>query len=206
MSDMYQNIMSQTYVLASKSPRRAQLLQLLGLTFKVIPSHVNEDEIREIDPPNHVTSLSTAKAISVGSTIEAGIIIGSDTIVVIDEEILGKPRDEQHAKTMLKRLSGRYHKVYTGFTLLEKPSHRKLSDYEVTRVHFRDLSDWEIDAYVAGKSPMDKAGAYGIQDQSAVFVDRIEGCFYNVVGFPLSKFYQNLKVFLLPEMQHQNGT
>ena len=93
---------------------------------------------------------------------------------------------------MLKKLSGRSHKVYTGFALIQKPGDLIVTDYETTRVHFRELYSWEIDSYVNTQNPMDKAGAYGIQDQSAVFADKIEGCFYNVVGFPIAKFYLTL--------------
>jgi septum formation protein len=196
MSDIHEKMFSQKLVLASQSPRRAQLLKLVGFEFDIEPSYIDEDEIQEIDPPSHVKALSTAKAMSVGANVENGIIIGADTVVVLDEHILGKPSDEAEARDMLRRLAGQTHQVYTGFTLLEKPSHRKISDYEKTNVHFRELSDWEIERYVATQSPMDKAGAYGIQDQSAVFADRIEGCFYNVVGFPLSKFYTAMMEFV----------
>ncbi|MBN1561133.1 septum formation inhibitor Maf [candidate division KSB1 bacterium] len=188
---------SQKLILASQSPRRAQLLKLVGFDFDIMPSAIDEDDIPEVDPPSHVCALSLAKAMSVGHHVENGIVIGSDTVVVLDEEILGKPKDETEAKKMLRRLAGRTHRVYTGFTLLERPTNRRMSDYDMTRVHFRDLAGWEIDRYVATQNPMDKAGAYGIQDQSAVFADRIEGCFYNVVGFPLSKFYTALMQFIM---------
>jgi septum formation protein len=196
MTDVNEKMYSQKLILASQSPRRAQLLKLVGFEFDIIPSSIDEDDIMEIDPPSHVRALSLAKAMNVGSNVEKGIIIGSDTVVVLDEEILGKPKDKAEAKKMLHRLAGRTHQVYTGFTLLEKPTNRRMSDYDMTKVHFRELADWEIDRYVATQNPMDKAGAYGIQDQSAVFADRIEGCFYNVVGFPLSKFYTAMIQFL----------
>ena len=103
--------------------------------------------------------------------------------------------DEADAVRMLSRLSGRTHQVYTGFALLYRPENESVTGYEVTQVHFRSLQEWEIRSYVATGSPMDKAGAYGIQDQSALFADRIEGCFYNVVGFPLTRFYLTLLNF-----------
>ena len=196
MSAVHEKMFAQKLILASQSPRRAQLLNLVGFEFDIIPSNVDEEQIRETNPTRHVLALSLAKAKSVGTKVAQGIIIGSDTIVVLDEKILGKPKDDLEAKEMLRRLAGRTHRVYTGFTLLEKPTDREISDYEVTHVHFRQLSDWEINRYVATQSPLDKAGAYGIQDQSAVFADRIEGCFYNVVGFPLSKFYMAMVDFL----------
>jgi len=196
MTDVHDKMFSQKLILASQSPRRAQLLKQVGFEFEIIPSHIDESQIQESDPASTVKALSLAKAESVAVRIDKGIIIGSDTIVVLGDDILGKPESENEAKEMLRRLAGETHRVYTGFTLLEKPSNRRISDYEVTKVHFRNLSDWEIDRYVSTKSPMDKAGAYGIQDQSAVFADRIEGCFYNVVGFPLSKFYTAMMEFV----------
>ncbi|MBN1997112.1 septum formation inhibitor Maf [candidate division KSB1 bacterium] len=180
-------------VLASQSPRRAYLLQLIGFEFLIQPAQVDETKFSEPDPAKHVLQLSYLKASNVGDVRTDGLIIGADTIVVLDGEILGKPADANEAVNMLKRLSGKTHRVYTGFTLLRADNNHSVSDFEVTRVHFRDLNDDEISSYVDTGNPMDKAGAYGIQDQSAVFVDRIDGCFYNVVGFPLAKFY---KVFM----------
>lgn len=196
MSDIHDKMFLCKLILASQSPRRAQLLKQVGFEFEVIPSHIDESQIQENDPASTVKALSLAKAQSVAENISDGIIIGSDTIVVLDENILGKPETEDEAKRMLRRLAGQTHRVFTGFTIYEKPSERYFSNYEMTKVHFRELSDWEIDRYVSTKNPMDKAGAYGIQDQSAVFADRIEGCFYNVVGFPLSKFYTAMMDFV----------
>jgi len=189
MSALHERMFAQKLYLASQSPRRAQLLKLVGFEFEIVPSHFDEDGVTESDPGKHVQILSREKAKNVAGQVGPGVIIGADTIVVLDDTILGKPRNAEEAQSMLRALSGRLHHVYTGFTLLENPGGRSISDFEKTGVHFRELSDWEIDRYVATQSPMDKAGAYGIQDQSAVFADRIDGCFYNVVGFPLSKFY-----------------
>lgn len=183
-------------VLASKSPRRAHLLSLIGFEFDVRASRINEDLIRESDPEKHVKALSLAKAQKVAITVKDGLVVGADTIVVLDDEILGKPTSAKDAARMLRKLSGREHKVYTGFAVIQMPGGRTVSDFEMTRVRFRHLADWEIENYVSTQNPMDKAGAYGIQDQSAVFADRIEGCFYNVVGFPLTKFYVTLLEFV----------
>jgi len=184
------------YILASQSPRRCQLLSLIQLPFSVLPSQHDEDTLDEPDPIRHVLAQSLAKASQIAGQVEEAIIIGADTIVVLDGEILGKPRSADHAAEMLSRLSGRTHHVFTGFSLIEQPQGRSVSEYEVTAVHFRPLFDWEIRAYADSESPLDKAGSYGIQDQSAVFADRIEGCFYNVVGFPLTKFYLTLLAFI----------
>lgn len=183
-------------ILASKSPRRAHLLSLIGFEFDVRPSHVDENFIQENNPGKHVQALSLVKAKQVARTVKSGIVVGADTIVVLDGKILGKPSSPEEAGRMLQTLSGRTHHVYTGFTIIEMPGGRTESDFEMTSVRFRKLMNWEIENYVNTQNPMDKAGAYGIQDQSAVFADRIEGCFYNVVGFPLTKFYVTLMDFV----------
>ncbi len=177
-------------ILASASARRVQLLRLLGLEFEVVPSNVDEDNGVAGDPVAHVRALALAKARDVAARVQRGIVVGADTVVVLGGRILGKPTNAQEARAMLALLSGKTHEVYTGFALVEKPGERMRVEHELTKVHFRQLRQEEIDAYVATGSPLDKAGAYGIQDMSAVFVDRIEGCFYNVVGLPLAKFYQ----------------
>ena len=183
-------------ILASASPRRASLLRQLGLQFEVIPSGVNENVDGLKSPIQHVLKLSKQKAIEVAKKAAHGIIIGADTVVVLNGKFLGKPRGEKEAKEMLSQLSGKEHQVYTGFTLVHMPSQKAVSDYEVTRVKFRELLDEEIATYVRSGSCFDKAGAYGIQDDfGAVFVERIDGCYYNVLGFPLSKFYLTWQKF-----------
>lgn len=192
-------------ILASSSPRRAQLLNLIGFDFKIINSQLNErDEIYTI-PEVHVLELAQKKAQKVAENINDGIVVGADTIVVLNGEILGKPISEKDAYKMLRQLSGKTHTVYTGIALVDKPSGNMLSDYERTEVTFREITDDEIARYVATQSPLDKAGAYGIQDQSAVFVTRINGCFYNVMGFPLAKFYLRLQSFLKSNYSNQVG-
>ena len=183
-------------ILASGSPRRAALLKQIGFDFDIIPSEVHENLDGYKSPVKLVTSLSMRKAKNVAKKIKRGIIVGADTVVVLDGKQLGKPCDEEEAKDMLRQLSNNEHYVYTGFTLLHMPSRRSISNYEVTRVKFRELSKDEIDAYVKSGSCLDKAGAYGIQDDfGAVFVERIDGCYYNVMGFPLTKFYVTLQKF-----------
>jgi len=177
-------------ILASGSPRRAALLRQLRLEFEIIPSSVQENVNGYKSPIRLVTSLAREKVDDVASKVSEGIIVGADTVVVLDGKRLGKPHDAVEAREMLRLLSGREHCVYSGFVLLRMPSRESLSGYEITRVKFRDLSTEEIDAYVKSGSCLDKAGAYGIQDDfGAVFVERIDGCYYNVVGFPLTKFY-----------------
>lgn len=183
-------------ILASRSPRRKALLKQIGVEFTVMESGVDEDEYGGISPADHVLVLSKNKAEAVRARVRDGLLIGADTIVVCNGKILGKPKNKKDAFAMLSQLSGRAHEVYTGFTILDAKSGRSVSDYEVTKVTFRKLAPAEISGYVDGGSPLDKAGAYGIQDDyGAVFVKRIEGCFYNVVGFPLTKFYLTMQRF-----------
>ena len=182
-------------ILASQSPRRSHLLGQLGIPFTVHPSHFEEIIPSTITfPPEIVSYFALQKAISVASHYPDHITLGADTIVVIDDEILGKPADDQEAQRMLGRLSGRTHMVYTGLALVLPATAQEVVTHEATRVTFDVLTDNEISAYVATGSPLDKAGAYGIQDDlGAIFVARIEGDYYNVVGLPLNRLYRTLK-------------
>lgn len=183
-------------ILASVSPRRRLLLRQIGLAFRVVPSRVRETINRNHSPSRNVRRIALEKATEVAARSRRGIVVGADTIVVLGREILGKPESKREARAMLSRLSGREHSVYTGFALVDIRSGRVHTDVVRTRVRFRKLTKREISEYVASGSPLDKAGAYGIQDDfGAVFVETINGCFYNVVGFPLVRFYQALKEF-----------
>lgn len=183
-------------ILASASPRRQLLLRQIGLTFDVAPSGVSEELEVTIPPREYVKILAERKARSVAAGIKDGIVIGADTIVVYESKLLGKPRNADDAAAMLQMLSGKMHEVFTGFALVDRPSDKSVSGAEMTKVKFRTLSSQEIDEYVASGSPMDKAGAYGIQDDyGAVFVERVEGCFYNVMGFPLTRFFISYQEF-----------
>jgi len=183
-------------VLASRSPRRIALLKQIGLQAAVIPSSIIETFDDSISPEENARSLALAKARAVCHKVADGVIIGADTMVVLDGVMLGKPVDPPDAARMLRMLSGRVHRVITAFALVDCPGDRSITESEETAVTFRVLPSSEIERYVAGGSPMDKAGSYGIQDDyGAVFVSRIEGCFYNVVGFPLSRLYVALQKF-----------
>jgi len=147
-------------------------------------------------PEENAAALALQKALCVAGKVPDGVIIGADTIVVLEGKMLGKPDGPQDAVRMLSLLSGRTHTVVTGFALVDRPSGRQTAGAERTEVTFRSLPLREIEEYVAGGSPLDKAGAYGIQDDyGAVFVTRIEGCFYNVVGLPLSRIHSALQEF-----------
>jgi len=185
--------LSKPLILASRSPRRISLLRQIGLDPAVFPCEIPEDFDLSLDPSRNAGNLALQKARCVAGEVRDGIIIGADTIVVIDGLMLGKPSDKADASRMLSLLSGRTHTVLTAFAVVERPSDRFIVDAETTLVTFRELPSDEIQEYVDGGSPMDKAGAYGIQDDyGAVFVTRIEGCFYNVVGLPLARLYLRL--------------
>ncbi|MBN1449137.1 MAG: septum formation protein Maf [Bacteroidetes bacterium] len=184
-------------VLASRSPRRRHLLRQLGLRFEAVASDVDESIDMQVSPEEHVTILAERKARDVGLHLPGGIVIGADTIVVHDGEIIEKPDSEADAVRILQRLSGQKHDVYTGYSLVEIPGWRTVTRYERTGVWFRKLHTDEIVSYVKSGSPMDKAGAYGIQDDfGAVFVRKIVGDFYNVMGLPLCSFYCSYKEFI----------
>ena len=179
-------------ILASASPRRAQILSQIGFNFKVIPSTV-EEVFSNHDPREVAKELAARKAEEIAESNQDSIVIGADTVVFLENRILGKPSSGLEAQEMLRLLSGKTHVVYTAFAILQKCKNKRIVDLETTEVTFRNLSDDEIISYVQTGSPLDKAGAYGIQDQSAVFVEKIKGDFYNVVGLPISKIYSYLK-------------
>jgi len=187
------NFSSPVY-LASKSPRRKKLLSQLNIKFKVINIHFNETGKNGESPSGMVKRLSKEKMAKAREIIHDGVIITADTIVVIDNKILGKPKDKKDAEKILKKLSGRTHTVYTGFSVFNSANNKFITEYEKTNVAFRKLEQNEIDNYIASGTPMDKAGAYGIQDDfGAVFIKKINGDYYNVVGLPLSSLYDSLK-------------
>ena len=183
-------------ILASRSPRRLHLLQQIGMNPTVMPCDIPEAFDKSLTAEENAAALALKKALYVAESIPDGVIVGADTIVVLEGEMLGKPDGPQDAVRMLSALSGRTHAVVTGFALVDRPSGRHMTGTERTDVTFRRLPVNEIEEYVAGGSPLDKAGAYGIQDDyGAVFVTRIEGCFYNVVGLPLSRLHAALREF-----------
>lgn len=186
-------------VLASKSPRRRKLLSSLGFEFDVVESNYNEVKSNGyFDFRDYVINSAFNKADEVAKRMKKDcIVIGADTIVVLDNEILHKPTDRQDAFQTLKKLSNRTHTVFTGVVLIDNQTEKSLANVQATEVRFRELQDDEIWAYIESGSPMDKAGAYGIQDDfGAVFVSHINGCYYNIVGLPLEMFYSMLKKFV----------
>ncbi len=180
-------------ILASSSPRRRYLLRLIRLRHEVREPDLVEDDHADDDPVRHVLGLSRLKALSVRDGSGDGYILGADTIVVLDGEILEKPGSEEEAKAMLARLSGRMHHVYTGLTLIDAASGKEASGYEKSGVRIREMTPEEIEAYVATGEPMDKAGSYGIQGYGAAIVERVEGCYFNVVGLPVVRLLRLIR-------------
>ena len=182
------------FILASSSPRRRDLLFRLQTPFDIILPDVNESMIvADGSPETYCTTLAELKANDISQHYPGELVIGADTIVVLGDEIFGKPNDKAAAEHMLQTLSGKTHQVYTGVCLKSAEQNIHHLFAEITTVTFRDLDNGEIDHYIESCPPYDKAGAYGIQDWSAVFVKEIMGCYDNVVGFPISRFYQELK-------------
>ena len=180
------------FILASRSPRRQELLKNLGLRFKVAVDSTPEETTPGLKPFQVVMKLAEKKARNIARTC-GGIILAADTVVVLDGEILGKPKDEQQAVLYLERLNGRGHEVYTGFCVYDTESGKVKTDFEKTTVFFRKLDEKEIMHYVRTGEPMDKAGGYGIQGLGALFIEKIEGDYFNVMGLPLCKLGKILK-------------
>lgn len=179
--------------LASRSPRRRKLLKQLGLKFNSFSVDLHEEILNGEHPIQTVKRLALHKSDAAITKVKNGIVITADTIVVLNKVVIGKPKNQKDASGILSKLSGRTHSVYTGFVVKNLDNKKCVTDYEKTEVTFRKLSPKEIRDYIKTGSPMDKAGAYGIQDDfGAVFVKRIDGCYYNVVGLPLAKIYKSL--------------
>ena len=179
-------------ILASKSPRRSYLLDQAGLTFTVIPSSFDENSVSLSKPETYVKTLAEAKADDVAKSYPESWVIGADTIVVIDGIILGKPDSKEHARTMLKRLSGKTHHVYTGYCICCRAKERVFSNTVKTDVLFKNLADNEIEWYINTSEPFDKAGAYAIQGLGTFIVKSIKGSYTNVVGLPVCEVIEFL--------------
>jgi septum formation protein len=195
MSPIENNIKAAAIILASSSPRRKDLLLQIGLDFRVEPADVDESVLPGESPEGYAMRVALDKARAAAARAGNGTIIAADTIVVMDDEILGKPADARDAERMLMMLSGSVHRVITGLVVMDAATGKALTRTSITRVRFRRLAPHEIIAYVATGEPLDKAGAYGIQERGALLVEWIEGCYFNVVGLPLSLLGELLSSF-----------
>lgn len=183
----------ESLILASGSPRRKELMQLLPWPFEIKTREVVEVICETLSPEENVKALAYQKASAVAKDYPSRIVIGADTVVCLDGEIMGKPKDRFHARTMLEQLSGREHSVYTGVAILRE--NEKISEifYIETKVKMQPLSKDEIEAYLLTNEPFDKAGAYGIQGYGARYIEKIEGDYYSVMGLPVHALYEKLK-------------
>lgn len=179
-------------ILASKSPRRKEILENVGFKLKIVSADVDEVS-NKTDNIEKIMDIAYKKTVAVANNYENHFVVGADTIVELDGEIIGKPRDEEDAKSILQRLSRKSHRVITGYCLINKEKNILIKDYGITTVFFKKLDKSMIEWYIESKQPMDKAGAYGIQDKGSVFIEKIDGDFFTVMGFPIAKFIETLK-------------
>jgi septum formation protein len=181
------------FVLASASPRRAEILRTVGWPFEALAANIDESRHAGEDAPSYVKRVARLKAEAVALLSPAATVVGADTVVVVDGDILGKPRDEEDARRMLRQLRGRWHEVLTGIAVFNGKTGQPKVVYQLTEVRFAAMSEGEIDWYVSTGEPMDKAGAYAIQGLGARFVEGIKGEYSNVVGLPVRLLYELLR-------------
>ncbi|HHX61865.1 MAG TPA: septum formation inhibitor Maf [Epulopiscium sp.] len=186
-----------TIILASGSPRRKELLDQMGLAYDIIVSDVDESGLDHMEPAELVQALASLKAQAVAEELlsekEDALVIGADTLVVLNDQILGKPTDNLDAEKMLSILSGKMHMVYTGVSIVDTKNNTEETFVQSSKIYMKDMSPEEIKAYVLTKEPLDKAGSYGIQGKGGVFVEKIEGDYFSVMGLPIAKLYEQLK-------------
>lgn len=182
-------------ILASGSPRRKKLLEQIGIACKVVPNNIEEKLNPRLKPRHQAENLSFQKAENVSRKYKNTLVLAADTIVVLGNEIIGKPKDKTDAMRILKKLSGTTHHVITGYTIIDTTTGKHITDSDQTTVVVKKLSEKEIEAYIKTGEPLDKAGGYGAQEKGAIFIEKIDGNFSNVVGLPLPKVTESLKKF-----------
>lgn len=187
------NFLREKLVLASSSPRRTELLDRAGWPHEVMVAGIDESVRPQEDPATYVKRLARSKAEAVAARLKEGLVLGADTTVVIDNQILGQPRDDAEAKRMLNLLQGKWHEVLTGVALVKVGGETRVA-HETTRVRFAELSEAEIDWYVTSGEPAGKAGAYGIQGKAALFIEEIQGDYFNIMGLPIRLVYELARI------------
>lgn len=180
-------------ILASASPRRKEILKNANVKFEIMASSIEELTLDSESPCQMVMRLAFEKGIDIASRQKSDLVISADTIVVLDNTILGKPKDEIEARKMITSLSGRTHQVITGISLINLDNNKKIIDYVISNVKFKNLSEEDINDYIRTKESLDKAGAYGIQGYGALLVEEIQGDYFNIVGLPISRLSDLLK-------------
>ena len=187
---LFEDVLKTKLVLASRSPRRAEILSAVGWPFEMVAANIDESLFVSEAAVPYVRRLAQTKAEAVANNLTSGLVLGADTVVLIDEKILGQPKDAEDARRMLKLLSGRWHEVLTAVALVRAEEGQVVAGHEKTRVRFAEMSAAEIDWYVATREPMDKAGAYAVQGRAALFVEEIQGDYFNIVGLPVRLVYK----------------
>ncbi len=187
---LFEDVLKKKLVLASRSPRRAEILNAVGWPFEMVAANIDERRFESEPAVPYVRRLAQTKAETVAKNLPSGLVLGADTVVLVDEKILGQPSDAEDARRMLKLLSGRWHEVLTAVALLRAGENRSVVDHEKTRVRFAQMAAAEIDWYVATGEPMDKAGAYAVQGSAALFIEEIQGDYFNIVGLPVRLVYK----------------
>ena len=182
-------------ILASASPRRKEILENTNVKFKIMASSIEELRLEGESPCQMVMRLAFEKGIDIASRQKSDLVISADTIVVLDNTVLGKPKDEIEARKMITSLSGRTHQVITGISLINLDNNKKIIDYVISNVKFKNLSEEDINDYIRTKESLDKAGAYGIQGYGALLVEEIQGDYFNIVGLPISRLSDLLKKY-----------
>jgi len=184
-------VLKEKLMLASKSPRRAEILRAVGWEFEAVAADIDETRFASEDALSYVARLARAKAEAVAGNLNDCLVLGADTVVLVDSKILGQPRHDADARRMLQLLNGRWHDVLTGVALVRSgPLPQALVEHETTRVRFAEISADEIDWYVSSGEPMEKAGGYAIQGRAALFIEEIQGDYFNVVGLPIRLVYK----------------
>jgi len=186
------------FILASSSPRRAEILTAVGWLFTSVTAGIDETRRPQEQPVEYVQRLAKEKAEAVASSLESGLVLGADTTVVVEETLLGQPHDQDDARRMLRLLSGKWHEVLTGVAILRVSGESKV-DYETTRVRFAEMSEKEIDWYISTGEPKGKAGAYAVQGAAALFIEEIQGDYFNIVGLPIRLVFEMVKAMCKPQ-------
>jgi septum formation protein len=190
---LFEGVLKEKLVLASRSPRRAEILKAVGWPFETMAANIDEGRFEGEAAVPYVSRLAQAKAESVAKNLTSGLVLGADTVVLVDDEVFGQPRDAEDARRMLKLLRRRWHEVLTAVALLRAGDSSSVVGHETTRVRFAEMSVAEIDWYVATGEPMDKAGAYAVQGSAALFIEEIQGDYFNVVGLPVRLVYELMR-------------
>lgn len=196
-------MVKQKIILASTSPRRHGLAQQMGLDFEIVPSDYEEDMTMKLTPEKLAMTLAYGKAADVAKKRNDGIVLGIDTFISFKGEKLGKPHTKEKAFSLLKKFSGKKLQVYSGVALIDCKTKKEIKDYEVSEVYFRKITDDEIKKYIETGEPLDKAGAFAIQGLGSIFIKKVNGCYANIVGFPIANIYKNLTKLGVNIFEHE---